>query len=278
MKLRADQHLVNFGLAATRSQAQALIKAGEVFLGETQIEKASAQIASDSVLTVKAPLHPWVSRGGQKLAAALAYFQLSPAGLIAIDIGASTGGFTDVLLAHGAAKVYALDVGNGQLVEKLQRDSRVVQMDGVNARYLARDHLPESPNVIVCDASFISLILVLPAALQLATPDAWLVALIKPQFEVGKENIGKGGIVRDEKLHAAVCEKIQNWLENEMAWQVIGIMPSPITGTDGNHEFLIAACNNKNRTLNKVMISDKAAPSLPAGHATAWKTPGATKP
>jgi len=247
VKLRADQHLVNLGLAATRSQAQALIKVGEVFLGETQIEKASIQVSADAVLTVSTPLHPWVSRGGQKLAAALAYFQLSPAGLIAVDIGASTGGFTDVLLAHGAAKVYAVDVGTGQLVEKLQQDPRVVQMDGVNARYLTRGQIPDTFNIIVCDTSFISLTLVLPAALQLAPPDAWLVALIKPQFEVGKENLGKGGIVRDENLHMTTCEKIQNWLENEMAWQAIGIMPSPITGADGNREFLIAAYNNKNR-------------------------------
>lgn len=247
VKRRADQHLVNLGLAVTRSQAQALIKAGEIFLGDVRIEKASAQVSANALLTMKVPLHPWVGRGGQKLAAALEHFQLSPVGLIALDVGASTGGFTDVLLAYGAAKVYAVDVGSGQLVEKLQQDPRVVQMDNVNARYLTCDQIPDAPNVIVCDASFISLTLVLPAVLTLAAPDAWLVALIKPQFEVGKENIGKGGIVRDENLHAVACDKIKTWLENEMIWEMLGIIPSPITGTDGNREFLIAARNNKNR-------------------------------
>jgi 23S rRNA (cytidine1920-2'-O)/16S rRNA (cytidine1409-2'-O)-methyltransferase len=244
MKLRADQHLVNLGQAESRTQAQALIMAGKVFLGDRRIEKPGQNVTDDAVLTVKAPLHPWVSRAGLKLAAAIECFNLSPQGLIALDVGASTGGFTDVLLTHGAAKVYAVDVGQGQLAWKLQQDPRVVRLDQTNARYLTHDIIPEAPQAIVCDASFISLKLVLPAALELAAPDAWLIALIKPQFEVGKENVGKSGIVRDENLHRGVCEKIQTWLANEIGWNVLGITPSPITGAEGNQEFLIAARKN----------------------------------
>ncbi len=241
MKLRADQHLLNLGLADSRTQAQALIMAGKVFLGDRRIEKPGAQISDDTALTVKAPLHPWVSRGGMKLAAAIEHFNLSPAGLTALDVGASTGGFTDVLLHHGAAKVYAVDVGQGQLAWKLQQDPRVVRLDQTNARHLTCDLIPEAPQAVVCDASFISLALVLPAALELAAPGAWLAALIKPQFEVGKEHIGKGGIVRDEGLHREVCDKIETWLRDEMGWQVLGVVPSPITGAEGNREFLIVA-------------------------------------
>lgn len=241
IKQRADQYLVTLGLAETRTKAQALIMAGLVFNGTQRIEKPGQTVAGDAPLTVKQPLHPWVSRGGMKLAAALEHFALSAANAVAIDVGASTGGFTDVLLAHGARKVYAVDVGQGQLAWKLQQDPRVVRMDGVNARHLTAADIPETPNVIVCDASFISLTLVLPAALNLAAPGAWLVALIKPQFEVGRANIGKGGIVRDETLHAEVCEKIRAWLTDDMGWPVMGITPSPITGAEGNREFLIAA-------------------------------------
>jgi 23S rRNA (cytidine1920-2'-O)/16S rRNA (cytidine1409-2'-O)-methyltransferase len=240
-KPRADQQLVNLGLAKSRTEAQALIMAGQVYHGTLRVEKPGTGVAADAVLTVKAALHPWVSRGGLKLAAGLAHFNLSPAGLIAADIGASTGGFTDVLLHHGAAKVYAVDVGSGQLAWKLQTDPRVIRMDGTNARHLTAAEIPEPPQAVVCDASFISLTLVLPAILALAAPGAWLIALIKPQFEVGKDNVGKGGIVRDETLHAAVCDKISTWLTNEMQWDVLGIAPSPITGAEGNKEFLIAA-------------------------------------
>jgi len=241
MKTRADQHLVNLGLAESRTQAQRLIMAGQVFEGTRRIEKAGAQLAADTVLTVRGPLHPWVSRGGLKLAGALEHFGLSPESCVAADIGASTGGFTDVLLTHGAAKVYAVDVGQGQLAWKLQQDPRVVRLDGVNARYLTAEQILEPPEVIVCDTSFISLTLVLPAVMALAVPGAWLVALIKPQFEVGKENVGKGGIVRDAALQAEVCDRIQTWLADEMHWSVLGITLSPITGADGNREFLIAA-------------------------------------
>jgi 23S rRNA (cytidine1920-2'-O)/16S rRNA (cytidine1409-2'-O)-methyltransferase len=241
MKIRADQHLVNSGLAESRTQAARLIMAGEVFHETRRIDKPGTQIKADIVLTVRSALHPWASRGGIKLAAALDHFQLSPQDKIAVDIGASTGGFTDVLLHHSAAKVYAVDVGHGQMAWKLQQDSRVIRMDQTNARHLTASDISEAPQVIVCDASFISLKLVLPAVMQLATADAWLIALIKPQFEVGKNNIGKGGIIRDEALHAAVCDDIENWFNQTMGWPVIGITPSPITGAEGNREFLIAA-------------------------------------
>lgn len=241
MKIRADQLVVNLGLAESRTQAARLIMAGEVFHGTLRIDKPGAQLKEDTTLTVRAPLHPWVSRGGMKLAGALSHFGLSPEGLIAVDVGASTGGFTDVLLTHGARKVYAVDVGQGQLAWKLQQDARVIRMDQTNARHLTAMQIPEAPQVIVCDASFISLKLVLPAVMQLAAPGAWMVALIKPQFEVGKENIGKGGIVRDEALHQQVCDDIAAWCANDMKWEVIGITDSPITGAEGNKEFLIAA-------------------------------------
>ncbi|HRJ11620.1 MAG TPA: TlyA family RNA methyltransferase, partial [Alphaproteobacteria bacterium] len=169
---------------------------------------------------------------------------LSPEGLIAADIGASTGGFTDVLLTKGAKKVYAVDVGQGQLAWKLQQDARVVRMDQTNARHLTAELIQDPPQVIVCDTSFISLKLVLPAIMQLAAPNAWMVALIKPQFEVGKENIGKGGIVRDEILHQQTCADIAAWCANDMQWAVLGITDSPITGAEGNKEFLIAARKN----------------------------------
>jgi 23S rRNA (cytidine1920-2'-O)/16S rRNA (cytidine1409-2'-O)-methyltransferase len=240
-KPRADQHLVNLGLASSRTQAQALIMAGQVYHGTLRIEKAGMAVAPDTVLNVKSALHPWVSRGGLKLAGGLEHFGLSPAGLIAADIGASTGGFTDVLLSRGASKVYAVDVGTGQLAWKLQQDPRVIRLDGTNARHLTAEQIPEAPQVIVCDASFISLTIVLPAILTLAAAGAWLIALIKPQFEVGKDNVGKGGIVRDENLHQAVCEKISTWLQNEMGWRILGVTPSPITGAEGNKEFLVAA-------------------------------------
>jgi 23S rRNA (cytidine1920-2'-O)/16S rRNA (cytidine1409-2'-O)-methyltransferase len=185
--------------------------------------------------------HPWVSRGGVKLDHALNYFGIDPSGLICLDVGASTGGFTDVLLARGAAKVYAVDVGHGQLAWKLRQDARVVVLERTNARHLTRAEIPEPIELIVCDASFIGLETVLPASLGLAAPGGCLIALIKPQFEVGPGRIGKGGVVRDPALHAEVCERIQAWLERQPGWRVLGITESPITGPEGNIEFLIAA-------------------------------------
>ncbi len=240
-KIRLDSLIVERGLAESREKAQALVMAGRVFSGERRLDKAGTRVTRDIDLEVRGGLHPWVSRGGVKLAHGLEVLGIEPGGAIALDIGASTGGFTDVLLARGAKKVYAVDVGRGQLAWKIRNDPRVVVLEGVNARRLARADLPEAVDLIVCDASFIGLRTVLPNALRLAAPGARLVALIKPQFEVGPERVGKGGIVREPALHREVCETIRRWLEEEMGWHVIGITESPIKGAEGNKEFLIGA-------------------------------------
>ena len=238
---RADQALVDRGLVESRSKAQALIMAGKVFAGERRVEKPGEAIASSQGLEVRGQDHPWVGRGGLKLAAALESFAISAEGLVCLDVGASTGGFTDVLLSTGAAKVYAVDVGHGQLAWRLRQDPRVVVLERTNARHLDRGLVPEPIGLLVCDASFIGLRTVLPAALDLTAPGARLVALIKPQFEVGKDRVGKGGVVRDTALHDEVCETIRSWLEAQPGWQVIGLTESPILGPQGNKEFLIAA-------------------------------------
>lgn len=240
-KARADLLLVQRGLAETRAKAQALILAGLVFSGEKRIEKAGDLLASDAALEVRGKPHPWVSRGGIKLEAGLKHFAFDAKDKIALDIGASTGGFTDVLLSRGAAKVYAVDVGHGQLAWKLREDPRVVVLEKTNARYLTKEQVPDAISAVVCDASFISLKIVLPATLALAAPGAFLVALIKPQFEVGKGQVGKGGVVRDPTLHQAVCDDIEGWLAAQEGWRVLGIAESPITGPEGNKEFLIGA-------------------------------------
>lgn len=220
-----------------------MILAGQVELAGKIATKAGAEVTDPTTIRLLVPDHPWVSRGALKLLGALEVFGLDPTGARALDIGASTGGFTEVLLARGAEAVLALDVGQGQLAEKLRTDPRVEALDQTNARDLTADHLARlgPPTWIVCDASFISLTLVLPAALALAAPACTLVALIKPQFEVGRGNLGKGGIVRDAAQHDAVCAKIQAWLTEQVGWTVIGLAPSPIEGPDGNKEFLIAA-------------------------------------
>jgi 23S rRNA (cytidine1920-2'-O)/16S rRNA (cytidine1409-2'-O)-methyltransferase len=238
---RADQLLVERGLAESRAKAQALILAGLVFSGEARIDKPGTALRMDAALEVRGQDHPWVSRGGVKLDHALAHFAIDPKGLVCLDVGASTGGFTDVLLTRGAAKVYAVDVGHGQLAWKLRQDARVVVLERSNARHLTRAEVPEPVQLIACDASFIGLETVLPAPLALAAPGAWLVALIKPQFEVGKERVGKGGVVRDPALHAEVCERIAGWLGAQPGWRVLGVTQSPIAGPEGNIEFLIAA-------------------------------------
>ncbi|MBO1325818.1 TlyA family RNA methyltransferase [Acetobacter sp. TBRC 12305] len=238
---RADQLLVDRGLVESRSKAQALIMAGLVFSGEKRIAKAGDQIAEDTPLDVRGQDHPWVSRGGCKLAHALEHFDLSPEGRIGLDVGASTGGFTDVLLTHGARAVYAVDVGHGQLAWKLRSDPRVSVLEKCNARYLDTALIAQAPEAIVCDASFIGLRTVLPAALSLAAPGAWAVALIKPQFEAGRDQIGAKGVVRDPAVHDAVCATIHAWWSALPGWQVLGVEPSPITGPEGNREFLIAA-------------------------------------
>lgn len=240
-KRRVDALLVEQGLVETRTKAQALVLAGRVYVGESRLDKPGHSIASDTILTLRGDEHPWVSRGGVKLAHGLEQFDIEAVDRICLDVGASTGGFTDVLLQAGARKVYAVDVGRGQLDWSLRNDPRVVVHEGVNARYLEPSIIPEAPSVIVCDASFIGLETLLPAALSLAQPGAVLVALIKPQFEVGKGRVGKGGVVRDPALHEEVCERIRSWLEESMGWHVLGIAESPITGPKGNKEFLIAA-------------------------------------
>lgn len=240
-KQRADVVLVERGLAESRAKAQALILAGKVFSGEKRIAKAGDLLAEGTPVAVRGQDHPWVSRGGIKLAHALDAFGLSPAGRIGLDVGASTGGFTDVLLTRGAARVYAVDVGHGQLDWKLRNDPRVVVLERTNARYLSAEQIPEPPGAVVCDASFIGLRTVLPAALALAAHGAFAVALIKPQFEAGPERVGKGGVVRDPAVHEEVCATIRDWWTALPGWRALGIEPSPITGPEGNREFLIAA-------------------------------------
>ncbi len=239
--MRLDQLLVERGLAQSRSRAQALVMAGVVFSETKRLDKPGHRVASDIPLTLKGPDHPWVSRGGVKLAHGLGHFGIEAEGRVCLDIGASTGGFTDVLLQGSAARVYAVDVGHGQLDWTLVRDERVVVRDKTNARHLSTAEVPEKVGLIVCDVSFIGLEAVLPAVMALASPGASLVALIKPQFEVGKDQVGKGGIVRDPSLHDEVCKRIESWLAAQQGWRVLGITESPITGADGNKEFLIGA-------------------------------------
>jgi len=240
-KQRVDKLLVSRGLVETRSKAQALIMAGMVYSNTNRVDKPGHQVSEDMILEIRKKAHPWVSRGGVKLAHGFQCFPLSVEGRICFDIGSSTGGFTDVLLHNGAEKVYAIDVGRGQLDWRLRNDRRVVVMEGTNARYLTHSDVPDLPSIIVCDTSFIGLKTVLPASLNLAAPRAELVALIKPQFEVGKGRLGKSGVVRDPELHLEVCNSIRRWLSEEMGWNVFGIEQSPITGPKGNIEFLIFA-------------------------------------
>ncbi|HYH70416.1 MAG TPA: TlyA family RNA methyltransferase [Methyloceanibacter sp.] len=241
-KLRADQLLVDRGLVESRSRAQALILAGLVFSGERKIDKAGQPLAADAALEVRGKDHPWVSRGGIKLAHGLAHFGWEVTGAVALDVGSSTGGFTDVLLQKGAAKVFAVDVGTNQLAWSLRQDPRVVVHEQTNARYLTDAVITEAIDIITCDASFISLAKVLDRALDFARPGGRLLALIKPQFEAARDEIGKGGVVRDGEVHSRVCAEVSAWLAGR-GWAVEGITQSPITGPEGNVEFLIAARN-----------------------------------
>ncbi|MGV3554345.1 MAG: TlyA family RNA methyltransferase [Croceibacterium sp.] len=239
-KQRIDQLLVSRGLAESRARAQALVMAGLVFLGDRKVDKSGQQVAEGADISVKGRDHPWVSRGGIKLAHAIDHFGLDPSGAVAMDIGSSTGGFTDVLLHKGAAHVFAVDSGTNQLAWTLRQDPRVTVLEQTSARILATDQIDRPCNWVVCDASFIGLAKVLERPLELAAPECRLVALIKPQFEVGREEVGKGGVVRDPTLHRRVCEDIRVWLERS-GWTVDGIVESPITGPEGNVEFLVAA-------------------------------------
>jgi 23S rRNA (cytidine1920-2'-O)/16S rRNA (cytidine1409-2'-O)-methyltransferase len=240
-KQRADLMLVATGLAESRTRAQALIMAGLVYAGTARVAKPGDLLPEGAALSVKGQDHPWVSRGGVKLAHGLAHFGFDPAGKTGLDVGASTGGFTDVLLTHGAAHVYAVDVGHGQLAWKLRSDPRVTVLEKTNARHLTAALIPAPIGALVCDASFIGLQIVLPAAIALCEPGAFAVALIKPQFEAGPEQVGKGGVVRDPAVHAAVCAKIETWWAALPGWTVLGVEKSPITGPEGNVEFLIGA-------------------------------------
>lgn len=235
---RADIVLVERGVFESRARARAAIDAGLVRIAGALVAKPSAAVDPDAPIDAVAP-HPWVSRAGLKLVAGLDAFAIPVEGLTGLDVGSSTGGFTQVLLSRGAARVFSVDVGHGQLHASLRADPRVVSMEGLDARDLRADMFATAPDIIVCDASFISLKLVLPTALSLATPGAALVALIKPQFEAGRARVGKG-IVRDPAVHASVCADIQRFVEG-LGWRTTGVAPSPIEGGDGNREFLIAA-------------------------------------
>ncbi|MDG2534257.1 TlyA family RNA methyltransferase [Sphingomonas sp. HITSZ_GF] len=239
-KQRADQMLVDRGLAESRTRAQALIMAGLVFAGDRKVEKPGQQLPEETQLDVKGRDHPWVSRGGIKLAHALEHFGWDVTGVVAIDVGSSTGGFTDVLLSNGAARVYAVDSGTNQLAWKLRQDLRVIVHEQTSARILTEAHIPEPVDMIVCDASFIGLAKVLEVPFRFAKPGARLAALIKPQFEAGRDEVGKGGVVRDAAVHERVCREVAEWVAAQ-GWSVHGITTSPITGPEGNVEFLIGA-------------------------------------
>ncbi len=240
-KIRLDQLLVERGLAESRAKARALVMAGKAYSETRRLDKPGQQVAADIDLEIKGRDHPWVSRGGLKLVHGLERFAIDPGGRVCLDVGASTGGFTDVLLTRGAARVYAVDVGYGQLADKVRNDERVVVLERTNARYLSPRQVPEPVDLIVCDASFIGLEKILPKPLALVATGAELIALIKPQFEVGRGEVGKKGVVRDPVLHAAVCRRMEDWLASLSGWSVLGVSESPITGPEGNREFLIAA-------------------------------------
>ena len=241
--MRLDQYLVLKRLAPSRARAQETIAAGLVLVNGVAAAKPAQKIGNNDEVTVEGQIHGFVSRGGVKLEAALNYFDIDPAGKTCLDLGASTGGFTEVLLRAGAAKVYAVDVGTGQLHAKIAGDARVVNLEKTHAKDLTRLLIPERVDVIVCDVSFISLKKALPFAFPLAAPGARLVALVKPQFEVGPEGIGKGGIVKKGLAEKAVTG-IESWISTQQSWRVLGTMHSPIKGGDGNREFLLAAVRN----------------------------------
>ena len=239
-KTRADQLIVDRGLAESRTRAQALVMAGLVFSGERKIDKPGQTLPSDAAIEVRGRDHPWVSRGGIKLAHGLDHFGWDVTGAVAIDVGSSTGGFTDVMLSRGAARVFAVDSGTNQLAWKLRQDPRVAVHEQTSARILTDAQITESVDLIVCDASFIGLAKVLERPMTFAKPDARLMALVKPQFEAGRGEVGKGGVVRDDAVRARVCDEVAAWLTGQ-GWHVAGVVESPITGPEGNVEYLIAA-------------------------------------
>lgn len=246
-RVRADKVMVDRDLAESRTRAQALIMAGTVYIGEQRIEKPGDLIAADAQITVRGSDHQWVSRGGMKLEHGLDHFAIDPTNCICIDVGSSTGGFTDVLLTKGAAKVYAVDVGKAQLDWKLRQDKRVTVLESTNARYLSSTEVPDTVDLVVCDASFIGLEKVLAAPLALTHDNARLIALVKPQFQAGRQDVGKGGVVRDPEVHARVCREVADWL-TQSGWDILGLTESPIKGPKGNIEFLIAAQRGAGQT------------------------------
>ncbi len=261
-KIRADQMLVDKGLVESRTRAQALIMAGLVFAGTKKVDKPGQTLADDVQLDVRGRDHPWVSRGGIKLAHGLAHFGWDVTGAVAIDVGSSTGGFTDVLLKNGATKIYAVDSGTNQLAWSLRQDERVIVHEQTSARILTSAHIAEAVDLIVCDASFIGLAKVLERPMSFAKPDARLMALVKPQFEAGREEVGKGGVVRDPAVHQRVCDEVAGWLTGQ-GWRVVGVVESPITGPEGNVEFLIAALNGDPSDLNLLPSREQIDPQTP---------------
>ncbi len=239
-KVRLDQLLVDKGLVESRSKAQALVMAGKVYTETKRLDKPGQSFNPDTPLTLKGKDHPWVSRGGVKLAHGLEHFGIDPAGFCCADIGSSTGGFTDVLLIRGAEKVYAVDVGTNQLDYKLRIHDQVVVMEQTNARHLTAEDIPDALDMVVSDVSFISIEKALPGALALVKPGGRLLTLVKPQFEVGKGLVGKGGVVRDPDLHKEVCDRLSAWLDGLDDWTVEGLTASPIKGPEGNVEFLLS--------------------------------------
>ncbi len=239
--MRLDQMLVDRGLAASRSRARDLVLRRFVRVEGEICEKPAREVSAVAQIEVVADAPHFVSRGAEKLNAGLDHFGFDPKDRVALDIGASTGGFTEVLLQRGAARVYAVDVGTGQMHPRLRQDPRVVALQSQDARTLSQKHIPQAIDAVVADVSFISLHKALTVPLQFAAPGAWLVALIKPQFEAGPESVGKGGIVRDPAVHAAAVLAVETWLARQPGWSVLGVIPSPILGGSGNAEFLIGA-------------------------------------
>ena len=239
-KQRADQMLVERGLAESRTRAQALVMAGLVYAGTEKVAKPGQALSLDAELTVRGRDHPWVSRGGVKLAHGLDVFGWDVSDAVAMDVGSSTGGFTDVLLTRGAARVYAVDSGTNQLAWKLRQDDRVVVLEQTSARILTATHIPEPVDLLVCDASFIGLAKVMERPLSFAALVARAMVLVKPQFEAGRDDVGKGGVVRDPAVRERAVESVSNWFAGQ-GWQVEGVEQSPITGPEGNVEFLLAA-------------------------------------
>ncbi|MBX6422254.1 TlyA family RNA methyltransferase [Thermosulfurimonas sp. F29] len=243
-KERLDRLLVQRGFCESREKARALIMSGAVWVDGRRVDKAGTRVPVEAGIEIRGRGLPYVSRGGLKLEGALRVFGLSVKGFVCADLGASTGGFTDCLLRHGAARVYAVDVGRGQLHERLRRDPRVISLEGVNARYLSPGDLPERMDLVTIDVSFISLRKVLPAAVRILKPGGFILALVKPQFEVGPREVGRGGVVRDHAKHRRVVEEIWRFGEDELGLKALGVAESPVPGPAGNREFFILFDNS----------------------------------